>query len=211
MTPIEQLKEHFSTRTEEYSEEIVNFVKLAVSSYNSNYAENCSSEGMMAIHLLMYNVETLTYDKRILVPDNDNVMNSKETVILAIMKTMMGIHHPLYCVGYCLSADGFMSEYSIEDMDIAEALRVANDPLKREMIAHSISSVTGTERMIVYLVNRENGDIKLELHDKLGSDARGEIGGEFSHIFEKANETCTAMEAAGMRIFRDNIFSNESE
>jgi hypothetical protein len=182
LSPIEQLKRHF-LGDQEFTTNFIKFVRETIKGFNREYLNRPVVQ--FVIYSLNYNVKTRTYSTKVYNPEGPKEEARK--VAEGLADSMIGLTHPIYCVGYIVSADGYVSKYDFEDKDEKEALRQiaeGDDPLCTEMIIHTVVSITGISRMNVYEILRNKGEIR----NSGISNMKSTLSGTMAQLFSKAEE-----------------------
>jgi hypothetical protein len=161
LSPVEQLKRHFQG-DRDFTSNFVKFVGSTIGKFNDAYYDKPAVQ--FVITSLLYNVETSEYSTKLYAPEKPGKVAREAASELA--DSMIGITHPVYCVGYVVSADGAVSKYDVDGEDAEEQQRImeqlsgVEDPLAKEMIIHTVVSITGVHRMSLYEIVRSEHEIK---------------------------------------------------
>lgn len=190
VSPIEQLKCHF-LGDRDFTSNFVKFVGDTVKRFNNAYFSRAPVQ--FVISALQYNVKNHTYTTK---EYNLEAGETAREVAHEMGDSMIGISHPIYCVGYVISADGWVSREGESD----------EKENSIEMIIHTVVSITDVSRMSMYEIVRSSGEIK----NSGIKDVNSTLKSALTHLFSTADrsfiETYNNLNDEEKKSVKKNIF-----
>lgn len=196
MLPTDQIKAKLAT-DDRYKKETEDFISQATAIFNDRYTRG-NPKDTMIIHYLLYNPIADTYTKTIFVPPVVDIT----AVSYTIQCSIVGVIHPSYCVGYCLSTEawGVKSEY-VDGIPTD----LSDHPNRVETIIHIIGGVLFNERVIVHELTRCEGenDGKVSKGKLTGTDVTGKACNFYNTAVKGLQEGVFGIDLISKDVFKE--------